>query len=534
MISIKKSWLPALAAATISLSMAVPTAAETLAADQTFTYRVLDEHSSFDPGIIEDVSGAEIARDLFEGLLTQNADGTLAPGVAKSWKANAEKNVYTFKLRKNAKWSNGDTVTAHDFEYAWKRAIDPVFASPYSWYMEIMSIKNGAAIIAGDMKPSELGAKAIDDFTFQVELEASLPYFASMVVHTTTMPVPKKVVEKLGSDWTKPGNLVSNGAYVLTEHVINERAVRERNKMYWNDKNTTINKVVSLVINDDNQAFNRYLAGEVDKTEIPSGQYPRLSEEKPDEAHSFPRLCSYYYNFNMDRAPFDDVRVRTALSYAFDRDIIVEKVTAGGQFPAYTFTPGATANFKVPNVPFANMTQAERNAKAKELMADAGFGPGNPLKATILYNTSEGHKKIAIAISQMWKQTLGAEITLENQEWKTFLDTRGNGDFEIARAGWCGDYNEASTFLDLVNSKSGYNDSNYNNPVVDQLLADAKTMKKPNANYTQIEEIIATEFPIMPIYHYTGVMMLKPYVKGWPFGNVEQNWYSKDLQILAH
>jgi len=549
MISIKKSWRPALATTVVGLSILVTGCSEKeeemaatvdkapsaeLAAEQVFTYRVLDEHSSVDPGIIEDVTGAEIARDLFEGLLTQNPDGTLAPGVAETWTANDAKNVYTFNLRKNAKWSNGDAVTAHDFEFAWKRAVDPALASPYAWYMEIMSIKNGAAIIAGEKPSSDLGVKAIDDYTLQVELEASLPYFASMVVHTTTMPVPKKVVEAHGSDWTKTENFVSNGAYVLDEHVVNERLVRVRNPLYWDNANTTLDKVVSLVINDENQALNRYMAGELDKTEVPAGQYKRLKGELPTETYAFPRLCSYYYNFNMEKAPFDDVRVRTALSYAFDRDIITDSVLGAGQYAAYTFTPAATANFEVPNVAFANMSQEERIAEAKKLMEEAGFGTDNPLKTTILYNTSDAHKKIAIAISQMWKENLGVEVTLENQEWKTFLDTRGNGDFEIARAGWCGDYNEASTFLDLVNSKSGYNDSNYNNPAVDKLLADAKTMADPSANYTKIEETIATEFPIMPIYHYTGNLMIKDYVKGWPIENVEQNWYSKNFKIMAH
>lgn len=511
-----------------------PVTGETLADNQTYTYVAIDESPSIDPGLIEDVSGAAIARDLFEGLLTQNADGTLAPGVATRYTTNADKSVYTFHLRRNAKWSNGGPVTAHDFEYAWKRAVDPATASPYAWYMEIMSIKNGAAIIAGDVPPAELGAVALDDYTFQVTLEASLPYFPTMVVHTTTMPVPQGIIEAYGSEWTKPGNMVSNGAYVLSEHVLNERMTRVRNDMYWNNDATILDKVVTLVINDTNAAFNRYVASEVDQTAPPSGQYKALTKSMPNDTHSNPSLCTYYYNFNMEKAPFDDIRVRQALSYTIPRDIIVENILQGGQIPAYTFTPGATANFTVPEVPFGMMTQAERDAAAVKLLADAGYSKSNPLKATVLYNTSEGHKNIAIATSQMWKQKLGVEVTLENQEWTTFLDTRGNGHFEIARAGWCGDYNEASTFLDLVNSKSGYNDSNYNNPVVDKLLAEAKTMADPSANYTAIEKIIANDMPVAPIYHYTSTMLLKPYVKGYPFSNIEGNWYSRNMYITAH
>ncbi len=505
-----------------------------LADDQTFTYRMLDEFTSVDPQVVEDVAGSDVVRDLFEGLFNQDAEGNLVPGVALSYEVNATKDVYTFKLRPEARWSNGDPVTASDFVYAWRRLVDPELGSPYSWFGELMSIENAGAIIAGEKPKEELGVKAIDDYTLEVKLSASLPYFPLMTTHASTFPVPQKVVEKYGADWTKPENIVSNGAYVLTEHIPNERSVRERNPMYWDNDKTVIDKVVALVINDDNVALTRYFAGELDKTDIPSGQYPKLSKEYPDQAISAPRLCSYYYNINLrDNAPayLKDVRVRQALSLAVNRDIITEKVLAGGQFPAYTFTPAATAGFQVPNVPAASMTQEERDAKARQLMADAGYGGGLDVK--LIYNTSEGHKKIAIAISQMWKKTLGVNTELSNQEWKTFLQTRGNGDFEIARAGWCGDYNEASTFLDLLNSKSGYNDSKYSNPKVDALLAEAKTADDPQPLYTQIEQIIAEDVPIIPIYHYAINMMLKPTLKGWPIQNVEQNWYSKDFYKVA-
>jgi oligopeptide transport system substrate-binding protein len=228
-----------------------------------------------------------------------------------------------------------------------------------------------------------------------------------------------------------------------------------------------------------------------------------------------------------------DIRVRQALSYAVDRSVITDKILQAGQTQAFTFTPGATAGFDVPEVDFGVMTQAERDAKAKELMADAGYGADNPLSIDLLYNTSEGHKKIAIAVSQMWKQTLGVTATLANMEWKTFLQARGKQDFDVARGGWCGDYNEASTFLDLLTTKSGYNDGKYSNAEVDALMAEAKTLSDTKANYTRVEEILATEMPVIPIYHYAGVFMLKENLKGWPYGNVEQNWYSRNLYKIA-
>ncbi len=511
-----------------------PVTGEELADEQVFTYNMGAEPPSIDPQLVEDVTGSAIARDLFEGLLTQKADGTLAPGVATRWEVSDDKKTYTFHLRDNARWSNGDPVTAQDFVYAWRRAVDPKLASPYSGYMRLMSIENAADIIEGKKPVEELGVKALDNLTFQVRLSNPLPYFPTMVVHTTTMPTHRATIEKYGDKWTRPGNMVSNGAYTLKEHVLNERLVRVRNPMYWNDKNTIIDKVVALVINDENQAFNRYQAGELDMAGVPTGQYKRLKKKMPDEVYSVPRLCSYYYALNVEKKPLDDVRVRKALAYAVNRDIITRNILQAGQIPAYTFTPGSTANFEVPQVPYAKMTQKERDAKARELLEQAGYGRDNPLEVTILYNTSEGHKKIAIAISQMWKRTLGVKTTLENQEWKTFLNTRDVGDFQIARAAWCGDYNEASTFLELMMSNSEYNDSNYKNPEVDRLMEESKTMDNPNPNYTRVEEIIAEDFPIIPIYHYTNTFLLKPYLKGWPFGNVENNWYSRNLYVVKH
>jgi oligopeptide transport system substrate-binding protein len=513
-----------------------PVTGETLASDQSFTYRVGDESPSYDPGLVEDVDGSKIVRDLFEGLMSQDAAGNLVPGVATGYEVSDDNLVYTFTLRDNAKWSNGDPVVAGDFEYAWKRASAPVLASPYSWYMELMSIANGAAVVAGDLDPSELGVTAVDDTTLEVRLSQPLPYFPQMVVHGTTFPVHQATVEAHGSDWTKPENIVSNGAYMLKEHVPQERNVRVRNPMYWDNENTILETVTALVIVDENVALTRYLAGELDHADVPAGQFPRLAEEYPDQTVSVPDACSYYYMFNLRDAAsevFKNADVRNALSLAINRDVIVENVLAGGQKPAYTFTHWATAGFETPDIAAASMTQAERDVKAQELLAAAGYGDDNPLTVDLVYNTSDVHKPIAIAISQMWKQTLGVETKLSNQEWQTFLEARDTGDFEVARGGWCADYNEASSFLDLMQSESGYNDSKYSNAEVDALLAEAKTADNPQAAYTQVEQIIAQEMPIIPIYHYAAVDMYAENLEGWPFENFQQNWYSKDLYKIA-
>ncbi len=528
--------LATFAASSVFAAGTHPVTGEALADDQTFTYSLLDEFTTADPQMVEDVSGSYFVRDLFEGLMNQDSDGNLIPGVATGYTTNEAKDVYTFTLRNNARWSDGNPVTAHDFVYAWRRLADPATASPYSWFADIMALENVGAVMSGESPPEALGIRALDNHTLEVRLTASLPYFAAMTTHASTFPSPQWTVRTFGDGWTKPGNIVGNGAYVLTEHIPNETATRERNTMYWNNDATIIDKVVTLVINDENTDFTRWEAGETDKGAVPSGQYPRLKAEYPDEAISFPRLCTYYMTFNLSPSgpeAFKDVRVRQALSYALDRSVVTDKVLQGGQIQAFTFTPGATAGFEVPAVAFGEMSQDQRNINAKLLMAAAGYGPDNPLKFEYMYNTSEGHKKIAIAAQQMWKETLGAEATLANQEWKTFLKTRGGQNFDVARGGWCGDYNEASTFLDLMTTPSGYNDGKFSNAEVDELMTSARTMSDATSNYTRVEEIMANEMPIIPVYHYTGVFMLRNNLKGWPFNNVEQNVYSRDLYKVA-
>ncbi|MFW2589756.1 peptide ABC transporter substrate-binding protein [Sagittula sp. SSi028] len=509
----------------------------TLAEDQTYTYRVLDEYDSLDPQLLEGVDSSTVVRDLFEGLYNMAPDGSLTPGVALSHEVSDDNLTYTFTLRDDAKWSDGKPVTAGDFVYAWQRAVNPETASPYAWYMELMSIAGAADIIAGTATPDTLGVTAIDDTTLEVKLSQPLPYFADMVAHATTFPAPKWAIDAHGKEWTRPGNMVGNGAYVLTEHTPKERLVRERNDQYWDNDNTVIEKVVALVIGDENQALTRYKAGELDKTDIPAGQYPNLKEEMPDEAFAVPRLCNYYFSFNMsDTGPeaFKDVRVRKALALAIDRDVIVDAVLKGGQFPAYNFTPAATNGFEMPEIDYAGMTQAERDQMAKDLLAEAGYGEGGePLEFAYLYNTSESHKQVAIVATQMWKQKLGVSATLENQEWKVFLENRGNQNYDMARGAWCGDYNEASTFLDLLSSASGYNDAKYSNARVDELLAEAKSSQDTTPLYTEVEQIIAADMPVIPIYHYSVNLLLDESLKGWPMDNVMQKMYSKDFYKVA-
>lgn len=514
-----------------------PESGMALASDQSFTYSILDDFPSIDPSLVEDVEGASVARDLFEGLMNEDASGEVYPGVAESYEVSEDGLTYTFTLRDNAKWSNGDPVVAGDFVYALQRAANPETASEYSWYLGVMGVENASAVIAGEMPLDALGISAPDDRTVVYKIDAPRPYFPQMVTFPTTFPLHAATIEEHGDNWTQPGNMVSNGAYVLSEYVPQEKLVRVRNDMYWDNENTIMEEVTALIINDSNAALTRYLAGEIDFVmDVPAGQFPRLNAEYPGEALSFPNSCTYYYQFNQsDSGPeaLQDVNVRKALSLAVNRDIITDNVLAGGQKPSWTLTHWAINGWEQPDIPAASMTQDERNAMAQELLAEAGYGPDNPLSLEIIYNTSDSHQSVAVAIGQMWKQTLGVETTLANQEWATFLDTRGEQNYEVARSGWCADYNEPSTYTDLLTSPSNYNDGKFVDAQIDALAQEAKNAADPMPLYQEMEQIASDNAYFLPIYHYASVRMKAPTLQNWPTENLLQNWYSKDLYISA-
>lgn len=524
----------ALVAGGASAQATHPETGEPLAENQTFTYRLLDQFPTLDPQLNEETAGFHVIRDIFEGLISQDENGGLVPGVATDWSSPDGNTTWVFNLREDARWSNGDPVTAEDFVYAWRRAVDPETASPYGWYIELSQIENAAAILAGEADPETLGVRAVDGNTLEVTLETPLPYFPNMTTYATFFPVHRETVETHGSDWTRPGNIVSNGAYVLDELVLNEYHTRVKNPEYWDAENVIIEEVTGIVINDVNTALTRYRAGELNHLEpLPPGQFPALQEEFPEEAVSVPRLCSYYYavNFTDTGHPaLQDERVREALSYALDRNVIVDQILKGGQTPAYNFTHVATAGFEMPTIEYGQWSQAERDARAKELMTEAGYGiGGEPVELKLIYNTSESHKAIATVAAQMWKQKLGVDITMENMEWQTYLQVRGEQNFDLARSAWCGDYNEASTFLDLLTTTHGANDGKYSNARVDELMQASKTSMDPQAAYTEVEQILADEMAILPVYHYANAFLLDSSLKGWPYNNVENNWYSKNF-----
>lgn len=541
----KKNLLAAcIMAALGSVSMGNSFAADVPAGVQLAEKQVLvrnngSEVQSLDPHKVEGVPESNIIRDLLEGLVnTSYKDGSVIPGVAESW-SNKDFKVWTFNLRKDAKWSNGDPVTANDFVFSWQRLADPKTASPYASYLQYGHIINIDDIINGKKGPETLGVKAIDDHTFEVTLSEAVPYFAKMLSHTSLKPVNKKVVEKFGDKWTQVGNYVSNGAYKLNSWTVNERIVLERNKEYWDNAKTVINQVTYLPIASEITDVNRYRSGEIDMTYnyLPIELFQKLKKEIPQEVHVDPYLCTYYYELNNQKAPFTDNRVRTALKLALDRDIMVNKVKNQGDLPAYSYTPPYTYGVKLTEPDWFKQTQEQRNQEAKKLLAEAGYTKDKPLTFDLLYNTSDLHKKMAIAAAAIWKKNLGVEVKLVNQEWKTFLDSRHQGNFDVARAGWCSDYNEPSAFLNVLLSDSSNNTAHYKSPEFDQDVALALTTKTDEeraVQYEKAEQQLDKDSPVVPVYYYANIRLVKPYVGGYTGKDPQDNIYVKDLYIIKH
>ena len=471
-----------------------------LAQKQELVRHIKDEPASLDPAKAVGLPEIQVIRDLFEGLVNQNEKGELTPGVATRWQSN-DNRIWTFTLRDNAKWSDGTPVTAQDFVYSWQRLVDPKTTSPFAWFAALAGINNAQAIIDGKAAPDTLGVTAVDARTLRVQLDKPLPWFSNLTANFAFYPVQKANVES-GKEWTRPGALVGNGAYVLKDRVVNEKLVVVPNTHYWDNAKTVLQKVTFIPINQESSATKRYLAGDIDITEsFPKNMYQKLLKDIPGQVYTPPQLGTYYYAFNTQKGPTADARVRLALSMTIDRRIMAEKVLGTGEKPAWHFTPDVTAGF------------------------------------TPVYNTSENHQKIAIAVASMWKKNLGVDVKLQNQEWKTYIDSRNTGNFDVIRASWVGDYNEPSTFLSLLTSTHSGNISRFNDPAYDKIIHQATletTAKARNTDYNMAEKILMEKAPIAPIYQYTNGRLIKPWVKGYPINNPEDVAYSRTMYIEKH
>jgi len=506
--------------AIISQSQAAQVPAGTQLSDsQRIVINNGSEVATLDPQKAEGVPESNVMRNLLEGLVETDNNGQLVPGVAKQWQSE-EGRIWTFTLRDDARWSNGKPVTAQDFVYSWQRLADPKTGSPYASYLQAAHLENIDAILSGKASPAELGVKALDDHHLQVTLSEPVPYFVDMLAYSAMKPVYRPAIEQWGEQWTQPQHYVGNGAFTLSEWVVNEKIVVKRNPNYWDNAHTVIDEGVFLPLSSENSDINRYRSGGTDMTNsaVPPELFKKLQQDLGDEVKVSPLLCTFYYEINNQKAPFNDARVRSALKLTLDRDIIAQKIMGQGQIPAYGLTPPFTHGITLSPPAWAQQTQSERNASAKQLLADAGFNQQNPLRFTLLYNTSEQNKRQAIAAASMWQKNLGAVVTLQNQEWKTLLETRHQAQYDVVRATWCADYNEPSTFLNMVLSGSSINTAFYQSSAFDQLMKQTLTSAdeaKRAALYQQAEAQLDKDSPIVPVYYRVSVRLVKPWVGGF-------------------
>lgn len=520
-----------LGSVTYSYAAVIPSGTQ-LADKQEITRNNFSEPVSLDPHKSDSSSEFDILRDFFERMVAIDKKDKIIPALAERWETNDNK-TWVFHLRKGVKWSDGSPITAHDVVFSWRRMVTPDTISPYGSYLVQATVVNAYDVLSGKKKPEELGVKALDDATIEVTLGRPKADLLQMMAHPVMSPISEKVVKKYGNKWTQPEFFVSNGPFKLSEWIVNEKIVGVRNPYYWDDKHTVINKVTYLPLSDYKADLNRYMAGELDISNGgPSDFFPTLKKKFGDQFHISPIMSVYYYLFNTQKPPFNDVRVRQALTLALDRAIITDKVLGNGQKPAFDVVYPGSGGIYLKHPDYASWTQVQRVEKAKALLNEAGFNENNPLKFTLLYNTSDGHKKIAIAASSMWKKNLGVEVVLQNQESKSLYDTMSQGNFEVVRYAWNADYNSPTSFLDIFTTGNTNNIPQYSNKEFDQwvLKADETNNK---IYYQRALDILTQDSPAIPVYYYVRTKLVKPYVGGVhisPLGDIP----TKDLYIIKH
>lgn len=494
------------------------------------------EPASLDPHKVESDVEFNIISDLFEGLVSVSPAGEIQPRLAEKWE-NKENTVWTFHLRPGITWSDGTAITAQDIVWSWQRLVSPLTASPYSSYPGNMHIVNAKEIAEGKKAPETLGVKAVDDATLEVTLTQPNAAFLAMLAHPSLVPIDKVLVNRFGEQWTKPEHIVTSGPYKLSAWVVNERIVAERNLRYWDNQHTVINKVTWLPIHSEAADVNRYKAGEIDIVyTVPINQFAQLKKTMGDQLNVSPQLATYYYEFNTTRPPFNDPRIRLALNMALDKDIIAEKVLGQGQRPAWLISQPDIGGVKLQNPEYASWPREKRIAEAKKLLSEAGYSDSHPLVFNLLYNTSESHQRVAIAASSMWKKNLGVEAKLQNQEWKTMLDTMHTHNFDAVRYAWIADYDDAATFLNNFRTGDSENTSQYSNPAYDEALKNAAKASDGVTRgkyYQQAEDLLAKDVPAVPVYHYVRTHLVKPWVGGFTPDKLGY-YFTKDMYIKKH
>ncbi|MEM1059459.1 MAG: peptide ABC transporter substrate-binding protein [Verrucomicrobiota bacterium] len=484
------------------------------------------EPQTLDPAVISGQAEGRIAQTLFEGLLARNAKGELIPGVAERWELSEDGKTLTFHLREDARWSNGDPVKSTDYAESWKRVLTPATGSVYSELL--YSVQGAQEYLDGEITDWEqVGVKTPDERTLVVTLNNPTPYFLDLTAFTTLLPVHTPSIEEHGDDWFKPGKLVSNGPFVLEDWYINDRLRLRKNPQYWRRDEVDFETIDVLPTSDPTTAFNQFLAGEADlvadKQRVPPYLVDAIKGE--DWFHSSPILATFFYRFNVDRPPFDNLKVRRALALAVDKAYIVEKITKAGEPVTGALTPPGTA--------LGTYTPPEGLGydpeEARRLLAEAGYpgGEGIP-RFSILYNTDPVNKTIAEAIQDMWQRELGVESDLQNQEWKVYLDTLSNRNYDVARSSWVGDYNDPNTFLDCFVTDRGNNRTGWSNAAYDELIAvQAPREVDPQKRFDLMLEaeriLVEEELPIIPIYNFVGIALFRDNLGGFYANPIDEH-----------
>ena len=480
----------------------------------------------------------KIISALMEGLVLKDS-ATLepVPGVAQSWQISDDGLVYTFHLRENARWSNGDPHNAHDYVWSWWRALQPALGNLYAYMY--FPIENAKAYYEGKISDfSQVGIRALDDHTLEVRLENPIPFFLQLLDHYSLFPVHRPTVEKFGradqrgTRWTFEGNLVGNGAFQLKEWKINRYLSVERNPYYWGADQVQLNQIYFYPTENITTEERMFRAGQLHYTyEVPVDKIPVYRDKQSSALQISPYLGSYFYRFNTRVEQLKDRRVRRALAMAVDRQKIADQILKAGQIPAYAITPPDTMGYS-PQSDLHYNPQA-----ARELLAEAGYPDGQGFPITeILYNTQEEHRKVAVAIQQMWKETLNIDVVLLNQEWKVYLDSVSSGNYAIARAGWIGDYVDANNFLDMWICGGGNNRTGWCNPDYDRMILQqapkAASQEERLQIFTQAEKLLLEEMPVIPLYIYVSKHLVSPSVKNFPKNILNQPSF-KDIYLEA-
>jgi ABC-type oligopeptide transport system substrate-binding subunit len=474
---------------------------------------------TLDPHRGTSTQGHRIQVDLFEGLLRYDEEGRLSPGVAQDWNVSEDGLLYTFNLRRDARWSNGDPVTAGDFEYAFKRLVNPDTAAFYATFLRMVG--NADDIIAGRTDPNELAVEVVNDYQLIVRLEQPTIFFPQLLTHPAASPLHRGTLEEHGLQWSQSEFLVSNGAYKTALEVPGSYYELMKNEFFHAAGNVAIEKVRWHVIVDNSAMYNRYRAGELEITStVPTPVFKMVMEERPTELKVTPLLGVYYYGFNLTREPFmNNPKLRKALSMVVDRDVLVKIVTGRGELPAFGFVPPGIEGYEPARFKYANWPYERRVTEAQRLYAEAGYSRENPAKFEVRYNVGEGEQKIALVLQSMWKEQLGAEVELINEEHQVLISNIQQGhNTQAFRLSWVGDYFDPLTFLELGQSGNQQNLTAWSNKRYDELMKTAsieQEAEKRMALLNEAEGIFINDHPLIPLYFYVSKHLVSNEIVGW-------------------